>query len=283
MDPVAVLESLGSVARRRHLLAVGLTDRDLMAAVASGAVRRPHRGCFALPDATWSAVKARVLSSQLTCLSALRPLGLPCIETYEGLHLAIPAHRGFVVGDTRLREGMRFHTIEDPPGLSLTAPITTVLDHLGLCAAPLTQLAAVDAALHEGRMSMPQLASFTATPLRQRLWLQAHAEPLTQSPRETKARVELTTAGLAVVAQAALPGVGHVDFLVEGVVVVECDGFTYHGDEEAFLEDRRRDRACELLGLGRLRYTGTEVEQSQGRIATDVKRMLNARTRQSRV
>ncbi|MGC4176023.1 endonuclease domain-containing protein [Demequina sp.] len=210
-------------------------------------------------------------------MSALRPLELPCIDSYSGLHLAIPAHRGFVEGDPRLRDGYRFHRIEEVQGVSLVAPIATVLDHLGMCASPLGQLAAIDAALHEGRLSLDDIRTFSATPLRRTLWLASNAEPLTQSPRETKARIELIAAGYAVEPQAELPGVGHVDFLVESTVVVECDGFTYHGDEEAFIEDRRRDRACELLGYRRLRYTGSEVEQSRGRIAADVRRMLAER------
>jgi len=283
MDTVAVLASLGSVARRKQLLALGLTDRDLMAAVAAGTVSRPHRGCFALPDATWSSVRARVLSAQLTCLSALHALELPNIQAYSGLHLAIPAHRGFASGDRRLREGMRFHRVEGAQDLRVLAPVATVLDHLGLCAKPLTQLAAVDAALHSERLTLEDIAHFTATSLRRRVWLAAHAEPLTQSPRETKARLELKSTGLSVVPQAEIPGLGHADFLVASAIVVECDGFTYHGDEAAFLEDRRRDRVCEMLGLGRLRYTGDEVAASQGRIANDVRQLLAARSRLSRV
>ncbi|MCR6712504.1 MAG: hypothetical protein NVV57_07335 [Demequina sp.] len=283
MDPVAVLASLGLVARRKELLACGLTDKDLMAAVAAGRVLRPHRGCFALPDASWSRIKAKVMSAQLTCLSALRALDLPLLEPYTGLHLAIPPHRGFVQGDKRLREGLRFHRTDNAVSPGVVAPVATVLDHLGLCAAPLTQLAAIDAAMHDGLLTEPQLAAFSATPLHRLRWLERHAEPRTQSPRETKVRLELLAAGLAVEPQAEIPGLGHADLLVEHVVVVECDGFSFHGNEAAFNEDRRRDRVCEMLGLSRLRYTGAEALASKGEIAADVKRMLSLRQRQSRV
>jgi len=283
VDTVAVIASLGLVARRKQLLALGLTDRDLMVAVASGRVSRPHRGCFALPAAQWSSVQARVMSAQLTCVSALRPWGLPTPQTYNGLHLAIPEHRGFVDGDRRLRDGMRMHRLGAPQSAELLAPVRDVLDHLGLCTTRVDQLAAIDAALRLGLMSRADIASFTATPLDVRRWLAGQAEPLTQSPRETRARIELRADGLFVQAQAKLPGLGHADLLVENDIVVECDGFNFHNDKEAFEEDRRRDRACELLGLGRLRFTGAEIMASEGEIAAGVRTLMAIRQRQSRV
>lgn len=283
MNTVAILAGLGGVARRTHLLACGLTDKDLMAAVAAGAIWRPHRGCYALPGVAWSSITARVLSAQLTCLSALKTLDLPLLEPCVGLHLAIPEHRGFVDGDRRLRDGLRMHWVQPERALSLVAPVADVLDHLGLCAKPLTQLAALDAALHRGSISMDDIPMFTATSLRRRRWLEGHADDRTQSPRETKARLELLAAGLKVEPQAHVPGLGHVDFLAQSEIVIECDGFNYHNDAAAFAEDRRRDRVCELLGLGRLRYTGDEVLASRGDIARDVRQLLDLRARQSRV
>ncbi|MDP2950659.1 MAG: hypothetical protein Q8P22_14140 [Chloroflexota bacterium] len=40
---------------------------------------------------------------------------------------------------------------------------------------------------------------------------------------------------------------------------VECDGYEYHGDYEAFKEDRYRDRRLLLAGLPVLRFASVEV------------------------
>ena len=199
------------------------------------------------------------------------------MERYSGLHLAISEHRGFVEGDRRVREGMRFHRVCGSQSLALIAPVAIVLDHLGACSTPLTQLAAIDAALNRGIVQPADLATFTQTDLRRRRWMEEHADARSQSPLETKARFELRAAGLHAEPQKYVDGVGHLDLLVEGRVDVECDGRDYHADPEAFAEDRRRDRACEMLDIPVLRYTGREVLASRGRIANDVQRLLARR------
>ena len=75
---------------------------------------------------------------------------------------------------------------------------------------------------------------------------------------ESLLRVALVDAGLPVEPQAHVPGVGRVDFLVDGVIV-EVDGFAYHSGRDQYREDRRRDRAAHRLGYVVLRYTFEEV------------------------
>ncbi|WP_202618573.1 DUF559 domain-containing protein [Ensifer sp. LC54] len=42
-------------------------------------------------------------------------------------------------------------------------------------------------------------------------------------------------------------------------VVVECDGFAFHSDKEAFTRDRQRDRALKARGYDVLRFSGSEI------------------------
>lgn len=42
-------------------------------------------------------------------------------------------------------------------------------------------------------------------------------------------------------------------------IIVECDGFIYHSDREAFVADRRRDRMFQQRGYRVLRFSGTEI------------------------
>lgn len=42
-------------------------------------------------------------------------------------------------------------------------------------------------------------------------------------------------------------------------VVIECDGFEWHGDKQSFTADRQRDRALKEAGYEVLRYSGPEI------------------------
>lgn len=42
-------------------------------------------------------------------------------------------------------------------------------------------------------------------------------------------------------------------------VVIECDGFDYHSDKEAFTRDRQRDRWFSMNGFDVRRYSGSEI------------------------
>jgi very-short-patch-repair endonuclease len=71
-----------------------------------------------------------------------------------------------------------------------------------------------------------------------------------------------------------IDGVGRVDFLVAGRVIVETDGRAFHVGAESFARDRRRDRAAARLGLRVLRYTYAEVLGAPELIVDDVRAVL---------
>jgi very-short-patch-repair endonuclease len=74
------------------------------------------------------------------------------------------------------------------------------------------------------------------------------ADANSESPLETIARVLLRVHGLDVQTQVYLDGVGRVDLLVEGVLVVELDGFEHHSDRAHYRNDRRRANALTCMG-----------------------------------
>ncbi|GMA25147.1 hypothetical protein GCM10025864_29060 [Luteimicrobium album] len=76
---------------------------------------------------------------------------------------------------------------------------------------------------------------------------------------ETLARLALLDAGYSVRTQAKFRGVGRVDLLVDGRVVVELDGYEFHSSRWAFRNDRYRDRALHAGGLVVLRFTYGDV------------------------
>lgn len=118
----------------------------------------------------------------------------------------------------------------------------------------------IDAALNRGLIVADDLGALTRGPARRREWLRRHADGRAQSPLETLARIALFRARLPFDVQVEIPGVGRVDLVVDGRIIVEADGFTYHRDTTAFAADRRRDRAAAALGYRTLRFTAAEVK-----------------------
>lgn len=71
-----------------------------------------------------------------------------------------------------------------------------------------------------------------------------------------------------------IAGVGWVDLLVEGVLVVEIDGLAYHGDAKQFAADRRRDAALVGMGYRVLRFTWLDTVRRPGYLLAMVRQAL---------
>ena len=84
--------------------------------------------------------------------------------------------------------------------------------------------------------------------------------------------MDLEAAGLSFEDGVEIEGVGEVDLVVEGWVVVELDGYTYHCDEYQFGLDRWRDRRLVARGFLPLRFTRKDVYAHQ--VVPDVQRAL---------
>jgi hypothetical protein len=79
-----------------------------------------------------------------------------------------------------------------------------------------------------------------------------------QSVLESVGRILLLTAGVgSVVSQFFVDGVGWVDHVVGGWLVVEWDGESVH--RAAFHQDRRRDAELSRLGFVVLRFTHKDL------------------------
>ncbi|MDN4480161.1 hypothetical protein [Demequina muriae] len=149
----------------------------------------------------------------------------------------------------------------------------TAADHIdlaALCCGPREQLALIDAALRVGALDLRAIQGFVYGSSDRRRWLARMADARAESLSETCARVEMVEAGLTVVPQFRLSGVGRVDFLVEGVVVVEIDSQAFHSGEEARARDGDRDRAATTQGYPTLRYMFHDAAERPHEIVADV-------------
>lgn len=63
-------------------------------------------------------------------------------------------------------------------------------------------------------------------------------------------------------------------------LVFEIDGRTYHGDERAFVRDRRRDKELAMRGWQAVRFAASDVFDDPARFAAAVRRICQVRARQ---
>jgi very-short-patch-repair endonuclease len=246
----------GNLATRAQLAALGYSQRDIRRAVDEHQVWPIRRSWVAHAGADWRATRAIALGGRLAAASALatygvwvtRPSGLwvqspPTAarlpQTDSGEHrLWSPEHFPFA-GDRQWRMSL-------PDSLLQAVRLSSAED----------AIASLDSALNL-RLLTPALVGriFDVLPRRyRRLALRLNGKA--ESGLETMLRLAAEGEGLRVEVQVSLPGVGRVDLLIDGWLVIELDGGQWHDDEASQDEDRRREAEMTMLGYGwhRFRY-----------------------------
>ncbi len=90
-------------------------------------------------------------------------------------------------------------------------------------------------------------------------WLVDFARPDADSGLESLLRLRLHLLGISLATQVSIPGVGRVDFVVDGHLIIEVDGREHHGAPEMRHRDLSRDAAASRLGYETLRFDYAQV------------------------
>ncbi len=279
MDLVGRLDALGGASRLGDVAPTGAARRRMAGLVASGEVLRTSHGCYHLPGCDPAVVAARTVGGSLTCISAAQVHGLGLLRAPELPHVAVAAARHVrPAGCVLHRERPALLTASPHPALRDGPPVVHVAEALARvlrCQDPITAIVAVDSALNGRRCSTAELASLLVGPGSERARsVLAECDGRSVSVLESVARVVLRRDGLTVEPNVHVPGVGIVDLLVEGRVVVELDGFAHHADRRAFAEDRRRDRELVARGYLPVRFTWEDVVTGPGVVVRAVRAAL---------
>lgn len=287
MDVEEWLAANGGVARAGEIAPTGGRRRSLGRLVEEGRVVNHGGGCYALPEADPAIVAATRTRGLVACVSAASAHGLAVLPLSTAPHVAVPVERN----PRRLAPGARGAVTihREPPGMLTTAahpefphaerPVlvaaAVALARMLRCQDPLVAIAAIDSALNTRVCTPRDIASLIAGPGRpSALSLLQECDGRSQSPIESVARVTLRRGGLRVEAGVPIAGVGLVDLLVEGRVVVELDGFAYHSGRREYREDRRRDRELLAQGYLVLRFTWEDVMRDPGEVVRAVRAAL---------
>ncbi len=271
MDAIATLRGLGSVARCCEVLKRGPSRRQIDRHVARGELLRLRTGVISLPDARPDYVAAVLNNGRLTCVSAAATYDLWTVTPANSLHLS--CRHGHGAGYTNHRE----RTVPPHPRVPLVG-LVDVLIHALRCLPPLEAAVMVECALRRGdtirSFLLDRLPGDRNAPARAAVGLVTCAA---ESPLEVVARVLFINAGFHVETQVPLAGVGRVDFLLEGFLVVEVDGAAFHSDRRALRRDLRRNNGAIVGGYLVLRYSYEDIMFHPEEVLREIRQVLSGR------
>jgi very-short-patch-repair endonuclease len=271
MDPLDYLIRLGGVARTGQLLAAGFSRTDI-ARLAAG-VRRPRRGVLALPECRPEFEAALRHNARVTCASAAGHYELWLRDPPAQHHLA--CNHGHGAGFVRHRT-VRFDGHSTLP----LAAVEDVVLHAMSCLAPPASTAIATSAMRLHGIPLEllkdQLTADRSGQVRKALHeLDLRAESIVEVDAQHLFRAN----GIGYDAQVHLPGIGRVDFLIEGFLIVEVDGFAFHSSREAMRRDLGRNNASTLSGLAVLRYMPEHIWFEPQRVLAEIRSVLGRRPR----
>lgn len=194
----------------------------------------------------------------------MRYYGLPFAEGSEQVHLVVSDSGRFAAVGREVIHVDRSQGSASPTRFPVQALPEALARFLRCHLQDDSPLIALDAALHDERVTAEQIRNLLRGPGSARALARLdRASDRARSPLETLARMDLHAAGLSFEDGVEIEGVGEVDLVVEGWVVVELDGYTYHCDEYQFGLDRWRDRRLVARGFLPLRFTRKDVYAHQ--------------------
>ncbi len=279
MNVVQIIGALGGVASKWQMLERGATEWEIGRARHEGRIVRVRRAWYSLPTADRELVVATRVGGMLTCSSLLRSVGVWAPES-DAVHVSVAANA------SRLRSAStRFVSrSEDATGVVLhwrrrPGATATAKDTAAGALAELPEyfgveqvVPSVDSALHQ-RLTSP--VELRAAGLHPRFI--AKADSRAESGGETFVRLQLNRLRTAHRSQVPIADIGRVDFLIGDRLVLEVDGYAFHGDRTAFERDRERDLRLTALGYLVIRVSYRQVTEGWSRIERALLAILRSR------
>lgn len=261
---------------RSDLRREGLSPGMIAALVRAGAVVRARNGVYLDPQDDARVREAATLGGRLTCVSELQRRGVFVLDR-PNTHVHLPANAS---RHRRPPEGVRRHwggLLRRPHPRSCTVEAIDAVRHAILCQEPRASVATIDSALRCGvlrRDDLPEL--FASLPRRYRV-LSRLVDERAESGPESLVRLILRRLGVRFDVQVKIRGVGRVDFLVEGWLIIECDSEEFHGGWEARRRDLRRDQAAAAMGYTTYRPIAEDIFWNQHLVVDALRGLLGRR------
>ena len=273
-DLINLVRGCYGAVRLRDLALTRTQRRRIASLVKSGELTAHEHGVIAIPGTDRALILARIHAGVLTCRAAMVHYGLPVARGHEHVHLAVPDSGRFAPISHEVLHIDRRQTKPSPTSYPVQPLAEALARYLRCHVHGDSPLIALDAALHRELVTIEEVRALLRGPGSAGALARAdRASAASRSPLETLARLDLEDAGLDFEDGVDVEGVGEVDLVVEGWIVVELDGYVYHCDEQQFALDRWRDRQLIARGYLPLRFTRQEVYAHQ--VVPDVLRALD--------
>ncbi|HWS50246.1 MAG TPA: DUF559 domain-containing protein [Microbacterium sp.] len=247
---------LGGIARGTHLRELGFTRQSLAAQVNRGSIERIRHGVFAA-GAIHAAVRDAVAhGGALTCVSLLRSRGVWVLSPgTDAPHVWL---------------GQKQHRLRHPECVCVShyyggrpplgsATVETALLHLRRCRGDEAFFAAYESAWRLGILSRDARTRIRAALPGNARWLADLARKDADSGLESILRLRLHLLGIRLDCQVLIAGVGRVDFVIAGRLILEADGDENHGSPTKRHHDRVRDAVASRLGYETLRFDYAQI------------------------
>ena len=243
-----------------------MSETGIRRRVDAGRLHRVHRGVYAVGH-TCLSFEGRCLAAALACGGGTAVSH----RSAAALWRILPPHAGSIEVTTLGDGGRKKHPgILTHRSLTLTPSVRTLKQGI-----PVTRPGRT---LEDLRHTQPLFQRATRRALDLKLITDADL-----GPEPDLTRSELERRFLALCRRHRLPspevnarlGPYEVDFLWrDRGVVVETDGFRYHGNRAAFESDRARDAALQALGFRVLRFTYGQVLQCPREVIDPLRKVM---------
>lgn len=254
----------GGVSTTAELRSLGYSARDIARAAGSGGLLRVTRGVFALPQLDPSELAALRAGGRLTGAAGARRHGV-WAPPHQVIDVSVEPH----ARSPRLQPGVHLRidwSARREPGTRSLVGAAGCLIRLSHVEDARATFASFESALHAGCLTYSERERvIAAAPRRMRRFL-ARAVSASESGGESLLSFGLIRAGIPFTQQVDVPGVGRVDVIIGGRLVVEIDGAEFHTGREAFERDRRRDALLVALGYRVLRFSYLQVLHRWGEV-----------------
>lgn len=271
---------------RAELVMLGHTRRSIQTAVQTGALIHVRRDRYLPADADDLFVRAVRVGGRLTCLSFLALLGVFVLEN-RALHVHV------LPGDSRLRDpldrrrrrrvgtgGVVVHwsRLIESVGAACAVSVIDAAAHAVRCQPPRAAVATLDSLLNKGLITPLQLRDLFAMLPRRFAVLEGLVDGRAESGTETLVRLMARMLGCDIRLQVTFRGIGRVDLLLDGWLVIECDSKAHHSGWAQQERDRERDVALAALGYTTLRLTAAMIIYRPDEVFAAIRGLLATRT-----
>lgn len=260
---------------RSQLLEQGWNGRHLATAARDGRLIRARNNVYLVPDTHPDLVDACRVGGRLACVSELKRQGIFVLDGTV-LHVQLTPEASHVRKVARLLRRHWQAGTRCPHPLSTSVEVVDAVIQSITCQTPPAAIATLDSALHLGAIDEDDLDDiFRALPRKYRL-LRRHLNGAAESGPESLVRLMVRRLGCRVELQVTFTGIGRVDLVVDGWLVIECDSEEHHGGWAAQKRDRRRDQALAALGYVVYRPTAEDIMWHPELVVAALKGLLRA-------